>query len=69
MPNFILRGTLVEGSGGQKWHIKIYTSCSKHYMFNNFMLQCSIAIAITVATWPLSATHVQNRGRNKLPKY
>ena len=43
-------------------HLVVSTICC-----NNFMLQCSIALAITVATWPLSATHVQNRGRINYP--
>jgi len=65
----MLIGILGEGSGGQSdtkkyMHLVVRIKC-----YNKFMLQCSLALAITVTACPLSATHVQNRGRSKLPKY
>jgi len=66
----MLTGILGEGSGGQKvidtykyMHLVVSIKC-----YNNFMLQCSIARAITVTACPHSATHVQNRRRYKPPK-
>jgi len=57
----MLTEILGEGSEGQKvsdtckyMHLVVSIKCY------NFMLQCSIALAITVTACPHLATHVQN---------